>query len=100
MRHRAGGCRRIGGITPWLKVAHAAEALDIAICSHFLMELHVSLCAAVPEFRVSRIHSATRRSHAFARADGSGTAMLMRRWNRDLASSGTGRRFESAAAYI
>jgi L-alanine-DL-glutamate epimerase-like enolase superfamily enzyme len=39
---------RVGGITPWLKVAHAAEAMNIEICPHFLMELHVSLCAAVP----------------------------------------------------
>lgn len=39
---------RIGGITPWLKVAHLAEACNVAICPHFLMELHVSLCAAVP----------------------------------------------------
>ncbi len=39
---------RIGGITPWLKVAHLAETFNMAICPHFLMELHVSLCAAVP----------------------------------------------------
>ncbi len=39
---------RIGGITPWLKVAHMAEAFNLAICPHFLMELHVSLCGAVP----------------------------------------------------
>jgi L-alanine-DL-glutamate epimerase-like enolase superfamily enzyme len=39
---------RIGGITPWLKVAHLAEAHNLAVCPHFLMELHVSLCAAVP----------------------------------------------------
>ncbi|RDU96668.1 mandelate racemase/muconate lactonizing enzyme family protein [Trinickia dinghuensis] len=39
---------RVGGITPWLKVAHIAEALNLDICPHFLMELHVSLCAAVP----------------------------------------------------
>jgi L-alanine-DL-glutamate epimerase-like enolase superfamily enzyme len=39
---------RIGGITPWLKVAHLAEACNLAVCPHFLMELHVSLCAAVP----------------------------------------------------
>ncbi|MCC9620391.1 mandelate racemase/muconate lactonizing enzyme family protein [Thalassospira sp. MA62] len=39
---------RIGGITPWLKVAHMAEAHNIAICPHFLMELHVSLVCAVP----------------------------------------------------
>lgn len=39
---------RVGGITPWLKIAHVAEALNVEICPHFLMELHVSLCAAVP----------------------------------------------------
>ncbi len=39
---------RIGGITPWLKVAHMAECHNLAVCPHFLMELHVSLCAAVP----------------------------------------------------
>jgi L-alanine-DL-glutamate epimerase-like enolase superfamily enzyme len=41
-------CARIGGITPWLKVAHMAEAFNVAVCPHFLMELHVSLVAAVP----------------------------------------------------
>ena len=39
---------RIGGITPWLKVAHLAETFNVQICPHFLMELHVSLTAAVP----------------------------------------------------
>jgi len=39
---------RIGGITPWLKVAHLAETFNTPICPHFLMELHVGLCAAVP----------------------------------------------------
>ena len=39
---------RIGGITPWIKTAHLAEAFDVSVCPHFLMELHVSLCAAVP----------------------------------------------------
>ena len=42
---------RVGGITPWLKIAHLAEAHNLAICPHFLMELHVSLCAAVPNAR-------------------------------------------------
>ncbi len=42
---------RIGGITPWLKVAHAAEAFDIPVCPHFLMELHVSLTCAVSNGR-------------------------------------------------
>jgi L-alanine-DL-glutamate epimerase-like enolase superfamily enzyme len=52
---RSGACSivqadvaRIGGITPWLKVAHMAEACNLAVCPHFLMELHVSLTAAVP----------------------------------------------------
>ena len=39
---------RIGGITPWIKVAHLAEGFDVPVCPHFLMELHVSLCAGVP----------------------------------------------------
>ncbi|MEO3869262.1 mandelate racemase/muconate lactonizing enzyme family protein [Nonomuraea sp. B12E4] len=39
---------RVGGISPWLKVAHLAEAFNVALCPHFLMELHVSLVAAVP----------------------------------------------------
>ncbi|WP_104089144.1 mandelate racemase/muconate lactonizing enzyme family protein [Arthrobacter sp. GMC3] len=42
---------RIGGITPWLKVAHLAEAFNVAVCPHFLMELHVSLLAAIPNGR-------------------------------------------------
>jgi L-alanine-DL-glutamate epimerase-like enolase superfamily enzyme len=39
---------RVGGITPWLKVAHLAEVHNLAVCPHFLMELHVSLCGAAP----------------------------------------------------
>ena len=39
---------RLGGITPWLKVAHLAEAFNVKVAPHFLMELHVSLAAAVP----------------------------------------------------
>lgn len=39
---------RVGGITPWLKTAHLAETFNMAVCPHFLMELHVGLCAAVP----------------------------------------------------
>jgi L-alanine-DL-glutamate epimerase-like enolase superfamily enzyme len=42
---------RIGGITPWLKVAHLAECFNVSVCPHFLMELHVALCAAVPNAR-------------------------------------------------
>ena len=42
---------RIGGITPWLKTAHLAETFNVAVCPHFLMELHVALCCAVPNSR-------------------------------------------------
>ena len=38
---------RIGGITPWLKTAHLAETFNVAVCPHFLMELHVALSCAV-----------------------------------------------------
>ncbi len=39
---------RIGGITPWMKVAHIAEAHNVPVCPHFLMELHISLVCAIP----------------------------------------------------
>lgn len=42
---------RIGGITPFLKTAHLAEAFNVGVCPHFLMELHVSLVTAVPNGR-------------------------------------------------
>lgn len=42
---------RVGGITPWLKIAHLAETFNVPVCPHFLMEIHVSLCAAVPNAR-------------------------------------------------
>ena len=42
---------RVGGITPWLKVAHMAESFNVPVCPHFLMELHVGLCCAVPNSR-------------------------------------------------
>ena len=39
---------RIGGISPWLKVAHLAEAFNVTVCPHFLMELHLPLVCAIP----------------------------------------------------
>ena len=42
---------RIGGVTPWLKTAHLAETFNMPVCPHFLMELHVGLCCAVPNAR-------------------------------------------------
>jgi L-alanine-DL-glutamate epimerase-like enolase superfamily enzyme len=38
---------RVGGITPWLKIAHMAQCHNLSVCPHFLMELHVSLACAV-----------------------------------------------------
>ena len=42
---------RVGGVTPWLKVAHLAECHNLAVCPHFLMELHVSLACATQAAR-------------------------------------------------
>jgi L-alanine-DL-glutamate epimerase-like enolase superfamily enzyme len=39
---------RIGGITPWLKVAHLAECYNVPVAPHFLMEIHLPLTCAVP----------------------------------------------------
>jgi L-alanine-DL-glutamate epimerase-like enolase superfamily enzyme len=42
---------RVGGITPWLKIAHLAEAFNVTVCPHFLMELHLPLVCAIPNAR-------------------------------------------------
>jgi L-alanine-DL-glutamate epimerase-like enolase superfamily enzyme len=70
---------RIGGITPWLKVAHMAEAFNVSVCPHFLMELHVALCCAVPNSRwveyipqldtITRIQLSIREGRAFASSE-------------------------------
>jgi L-alanine-DL-glutamate epimerase-like enolase superfamily enzyme len=70
---------RIGGITPWLKVAHMAEAFNVPVCPHFLMELHVGLCCAVPNSRwveyipqldtITRTQLAIREGRAYASAE-------------------------------
>lgn len=39
---------RVGGITPWLKVAHLAETFNVQVAPHFLMELHLPLVCAIP----------------------------------------------------
>ncbi|MFJ2647596.1 mandelate racemase/muconate lactonizing enzyme family protein [Streptomyces sp. NPDC087420] len=67
---------RVGGITPWLKVAHLAETFNVMVCPHFLMELHVSLAAAIPNGRyveyipqlraVTRTEIEVRAGHAVA----------------------------------
>ena len=39
---------RIGGITPWRRVAGLAQAMNVKVCGHVLPEMHVHLVAAVP----------------------------------------------------
>ena len=39
---------RVGGITPWLKIAGMAEAFNLPVVSHVVPEIHVHLVAAVP----------------------------------------------------
>jgi L-alanine-DL-glutamate epimerase-like enolase superfamily enzyme len=80
---------RIGGITPWLKVAHLAEAYNVVVCPHFLMELHVSLCCAVPNSRylehIPQLRAITRREIEVAdgQALAPGGPGLGIEWDRD-----------------
>jgi L-alanine-DL-glutamate epimerase-like enolase superfamily enzyme len=39
---------RVGGVTPFLKIAAQAEAAGLMLAPHFAMELHVHLAAAYP----------------------------------------------------
>ena len=39
---------RVGGITPWLKVAGMAQAFNLPVVSHVLPEIHVHLIAGIP----------------------------------------------------
>ena len=53
IRHRAADylmpdAPRVGGITPFLKVAAQAEQAGLMLAPHFAMELHVHLAAAYP----------------------------------------------------
>jgi L-alanine-DL-glutamate epimerase-like enolase superfamily enzyme len=53
IRHRAADilmpdAPRVGGITPFLKIAAQAEQAGLMIAPHFAMELHVHLAAAYP----------------------------------------------------
>jgi L-alanine-DL-glutamate epimerase-like enolase superfamily enzyme len=53
IRHRAADylmpdAPRVGGITPFLKVAAQAEQAGLLIAPHFAMELHIHLAAACP----------------------------------------------------
>jgi L-alanine-DL-glutamate epimerase-like enolase superfamily enzyme len=46
----------IGGVTPWLKVAHLAEAHNLPVTSHGVHDLHVHLLAAVPNASYLEVH--------------------------------------------
>jgi L-alanine-DL-glutamate epimerase-like enolase superfamily enzyme len=53
IRHRAADylqpdAPRVGGITPFLKVAALADHAGLLVAPHFAMELHVHLAAAYP----------------------------------------------------
>jgi L-alanine-DL-glutamate epimerase-like enolase superfamily enzyme len=39
---------RVGGATPWLKVAGMAEAFNLPVVSHVIPEIHAHLVAAAP----------------------------------------------------
>ena len=39
---------RVGGITPWMKVAGMAEAFNLPVVSHVIPEFHAHLIAAIP----------------------------------------------------
>ena len=39
---------RVGGVTPWMKVAGMAEAFNLPVVSHLIPEFHAHLIAAIP----------------------------------------------------
>ncbi|MCI0527278.1 MAG: mandelate racemase/muconate lactonizing enzyme family protein [Nitrospira sp.] len=39
---------RVGGITEWMKIVALAEAWNLPVAPHFLMEIHFHLAAAIP----------------------------------------------------
>lgn len=46
----------LGGITPWLKVAHFAELHNLPVTSHGVHDLHVHLLAAIPNASYLEVH--------------------------------------------
>lgn len=46
----------IGGVTGWLKVAHAAECYNVPVSSHGAHDLHVHLLCAVPNASYLEVH--------------------------------------------
>lgn len=74
---------RVGGVTPFLKVAGLAHHAGLMLAPHFAMELHVHLAAAYPtepwvehfewlELAVQRAHRDRERPHARAHPPGPG----------------------------
>jgi L-alanine-DL-glutamate epimerase-like enolase superfamily enzyme len=67
----------LGGITPWLKVAHMAEAFNLPVTTHGIHELHVHLLAAIPNASYLEAHGFGLDdyiSHPVAVVDGFATA--------------------------
>ncbi|MBF2760847.1 MAG: mandelate racemase/muconate lactonizing enzyme family protein [Ectothiorhodospiraceae bacterium AqS1] len=46
----------LGGITPWMKVAHLAQANSLSVTSHGVHDIHVHLLAAVPNASLLEVH--------------------------------------------
>jgi L-alanine-DL-glutamate epimerase-like enolase superfamily enzyme len=66
-----------GGVTPWLKVAHLAEANNLPVTSHGVHDLHVHLLAAVPNNSFLEVHGFGLEryiAHPLAIEDGHATA--------------------------
>jgi hypothetical protein len=63
----------LGGITPWLKIAHLAEAHNRPVTTHGVHDLHVHLLAAVPNASYLEAHGfglETYLAHPMKFADG------------------------------
>jgi L-alanine-DL-glutamate epimerase-like enolase superfamily enzyme len=45
-----------GGITPWMKIAHLAEANGLPVTSHGAHDIHVHLLAAAPNAAYLEVH--------------------------------------------
>ncbi len=46
----------VGGITPWMKIAHMAEANNLPITTHGVHDLQVHLLAAIPNASYLEVH--------------------------------------------
>jgi L-alanine-DL-glutamate epimerase-like enolase superfamily enzyme len=39
---------RVGGVTPWRRIAALAQAFNVPVCGHVIPEIHVHLLSAIP----------------------------------------------------